>query len=77
MFTNADLIASKQPTFEDSLISRYINEMVKVIINQGLQVKYKFCGINLKYKKKSLKTKQMTLLFMYGNDGKEFFLGMK
>ena len=57
MFTNADLIASKQPTFEDGLISRYINEMVKVIINQGLQVKYKFCGINLKYKKKSLKTK--------------------
>ena len=77
MFTNADLIASKQPTFEDGLISRYINEMVKVIINQGLQVKYKFCGINLKYKKKSLKTKQMTLLFMYSNDGKEFFLGMK
>ena len=26
MFTNADLIASKQPTFEDGLISRYINE---------------------------------------------------
>ena len=32
-------------------------KMVKVIINQGLQVKYKFCGINLKYKKKKFKDK--------------------
>ena len=48
-------------------------KMVKVIINRGLQVKYKFYRINLKYKKKSLKIKYMTLLFVYSNDGKEFF----